>query len=228
MIAQLFTGCQFIAEEKILGGSYVDPMLMVGLEGMWGFLYYLILLPIFQAVPCDNENLCVPPYIEDSNKAFEDIGKYPFILGMVISTIISIACFNVLGVSITKYASAANRATVDSSRTLFIWCFQMGMGKETFKWLELVGFILLIGGTFVYNEIVILPCSLMKDYTKDEIKKREAQSQGLLDEDGGAPVTVGDNTNYMSSSPGALYDSNRNKRAIERNLNSRNELIKNH
>ena len=72
---------------------------MVGLEGMWGFLYYLILLPIFQAVPCDNVNLCVPPYhtyIENSNKAFEDIGKYPFILVMVISTIISIACFNVL------------------------------------------------------------------------------------------------------------------------------------
>lgn len=104
----------------------------------------------------------------------------------------------------------------------------MAMGKETFKWLELVGFILLIGGTFVYNEIVILPCGFMKDNTKDERKKREAESQGLLDEDGGQPLTMGDNTNYMSSSPGALYDSNRNKRAIERNLNQRNDLIKNH
>ena len=147
---------------------------------------------------------------------------------MVIGTIISIACFNVLGVSITKYATAASRATVDSSRTLFIWSFQMAMGKETFKWLELVGFILLISGTFVYNEIVIMPCGFMKNNTKDEMKKRDAEKQGLLDEDGKAAVTLGDNTNYMASSPSALYDSNRNKRAIERNLNARNQLIKEH
>ena len=135
LIAQLFTGCQFIAEEKILGDAYVDPILVVGLEGTWGFLYYLILLPIFQQVPCDNPNLCVPPNIEDSMQAFRDMNSHPFIWGMAIGTVISIAAFNSLGVSITKYASAAQRATVDSSRTLFIWIFQMMMGKEDFSWL---------------------------------------------------------------------------------------------
>ena len=171
-MAQLFTGCQFVAEEKILEGRKIDPILMVGLEGLTGFTYYLILLPIMQKIPCDNYDVCVPPSVEDSMGAFAEMKKFPVLWVYAMGTTVSIAFFNVLGVSITKYASAAQRATVDSSRTLLIWIFQMGMGKEHFSWLQLFGFILLVGGTFVYNEIVVCPCSFMKDHTKDEIKKR--------------------------------------------------------
>ena len=47
LLAQCFTGCQFIAEEKLLGGYYLDPFLVVGLEGFWGSCIYAVLLPIF-------------------------------------------------------------------------------------------------------------------------------------------------------------------------------------
>jgi len=50
LVSQCFTGIQFISEEKILGGYYLDPLLVVGLEGFWGCLYYAILLPIFQHI----------------------------------------------------------------------------------------------------------------------------------------------------------------------------------
>ena len=66
LIAQFFTGIQFIVEEKLLSGYYLDPIKVVGLEGMWGFLYYLIFLPIAQNIPCTDKNMCVPPCLEDS------------------------------------------------------------------------------------------------------------------------------------------------------------------
>jgi hypothetical protein len=47
LIAQCFTGGQFVVEEKLLGGYYLDPLYVVGLEGMWGCLIYTIILPIF-------------------------------------------------------------------------------------------------------------------------------------------------------------------------------------
>lgn len=47
-IAQLFTGGLFISEEKILSDYYLDPMMVVGFEGLWGIIYWAILLPIFQ------------------------------------------------------------------------------------------------------------------------------------------------------------------------------------
>ena len=47
LVAQLFTGGQFVTEEKLLGGYYLDPLFVVGCEGFWGCCYYAILLPIF-------------------------------------------------------------------------------------------------------------------------------------------------------------------------------------
>lgn len=47
VIAQLFTGSMFIVEEKLLGDYYLDPLKVVGLEGLWGVLMWAILLPIF-------------------------------------------------------------------------------------------------------------------------------------------------------------------------------------
>ena len=52
LISQCFTGLLFISEEKLLSGYYLDPLLVVGLEGFWGCLYYAILLPIFQQINC--------------------------------------------------------------------------------------------------------------------------------------------------------------------------------
>jgi heme A synthase len=48
LISQCFTGAQFVVEEKLLSGYYLDPLLVVGLEGFWGCLIYAIILPCFQ------------------------------------------------------------------------------------------------------------------------------------------------------------------------------------
>lgn len=47
LVAQLFSGGLFIVEEKLLGDYYLDPLKVVGLEGMWGIIFWCILLPIF-------------------------------------------------------------------------------------------------------------------------------------------------------------------------------------
>ena len=60
----------FIVEEYFLGGYYLDPMKVVGLEGMWGLLYYMTILPIMQAVKCDGDKLCQFKYVENSSYAF--------------------------------------------------------------------------------------------------------------------------------------------------------------
>lgn len=47
VISQLFSGGMFIVEEKLLGDYYLDPLKVVGWEGVWGVLMYCIFLPIF-------------------------------------------------------------------------------------------------------------------------------------------------------------------------------------
>jgi len=40
---------------------------------------------------------------------------------------------------------------------LFVWLTSLGLGWERFRWLQVLGFALLVYGTFLYNEIVSMP-----------------------------------------------------------------------
>jgi hypothetical protein len=90
-------------------------------------------------------------------RAFRDFDANWVILFLSILICFSIASFNAFGVTVTKNASSAQRSTIDTSRTVLVWIVQLSTGKETFEPLQLVGFILLVCGTLVYNEIVIIP-----------------------------------------------------------------------
>ena len=107
------------------------------------------------------------------------------------------------------------------------------MGQEKFdiplSFGEAGGFALLVIGTLIYNEIVVVPCGLMSFNTKREIAARD---MGLLD---GSEYQTKNDINYMASSPAAAYDYNRNSRAIGARMsgakerqNQRNNLIKGH
>lgn len=74
---------------------------------------------------------------------------------------------------ITKYSSAAQRATIDTCRTLIIWFVFLCIGSEKFLVGELFGFALLVLGTLVYNEIIEVPIDFLSRNTKRNIKARE-------------------------------------------------------
>lgn len=57
----------------------------------------------------------------------------------------------------TRTVSATSRSTIDTCRTLFIWMVSLFLGWETFKWLQVVGFGLLVYGTFLFNGLVRPP-----------------------------------------------------------------------
>jgi hypothetical protein len=124
-------------EEKLLGNYYLDPLKVVGLEGLWGLIIWCVLLPIFQHIQCDGE-LCPYGRLEDTMQAFRDYDTNKILIILSISICFSIAFFNAFGVSVTKNASAAQRSTIDTSRTVLIWIFFMvvpiyGVKLEDFK-----------------------------------------------------------------------------------------------
>lgn len=143
------------------------------------------------------------------------MGNNLAILGCAIGVIGTIAFFNYFGVATTKYASAPQRSTVDTSRTVLIWIFFLTVdvkhAEETFKWLQLVGFIFLVIGTLVYNEILVIPLLGFDQWTKEAIEKREAAKGVKRSGAGGAKGTM----EYVGTSPHAGYDDGRNQRNIK-------------
>ena len=202
LISQLFAGTMFIVEEKLLGDYYLDPFQVVGTEGMWGLCYYLALLPIMQLIKC-NGALCNFNYFENSAFAFAQYADNPWLIVESLGIMVSIACFNCFGIATTKYASAAQRSTIDTSRTLLIWIFSCLFLGEPFYWQSIIGFVLLVIGTLMYNEILVIPYLGFDQNTKEAIAKRAKEN--------GEEATDGQ---YTSLSPHAAYDSKRNQRGV--------------
>lgn len=139
---------------------------------------------------------------------------------MSLGIIVSIGCFNATGVAITKFASAAQRSTVDTCRTLCIWVISLILGWEDFYALELIGFVMLVGGTLVYNEIVIVPIHVFSANTKANLKKNNRGIEKFR-QDGKDP-------DYAGVSPAAPYDQNRMIRNIENKYNARLDNVEDH
>jgi hypothetical protein len=84
--------------------------------------------------------------------------------------------FNFFGLSVTRTVSATSRSTIDTCRTLFIWLVSLALGWENFKWLQVAGFVLLVYGTFLFNDIVRPPLKAL-------LPKRETPHEELLPEE---------------------------------------------
>jgi drug/metabolite transporter (DMT)-like permease len=144
--AQLFQSTMLVVEEKYLSKYNVPPLQMVGLEGLFGSLFGVFLLAAMQ----------VTGY-EKASEAMYMMGASSAVQFGCVASMFSIAFFNWSGVSVTQTASAVARSTIDVSRTALIWAVELMMAWNTFSWLELVGFVVLIAGTLMYNDILKVP-----------------------------------------------------------------------
>ncbi|XP_078695636.1 solute carrier family 35 member F6-like [Branchiostoma floridae x Branchiostoma belcheri] len=158
LMAQVIAAIQMVVEEKFVSGLNIPPMQGVGWEGLFGFTVLTTLLFPFYFMKVG------PPFGANPRGVFEDaldglwqISNNVNIALGVFGTIISIAFFNFAGLSVTKEMSATTRMVLDSVRTLVIWVFSLAVGWEHFQYLQLIGFLILLSGTAVYNDMLFVP-----------------------------------------------------------------------
>ena len=153
--AQIFTATQFVLEEFILEKCSVEPLKMVGWEGVFGFtVTFLAMVLLHFTVGVTDAGRY--GYF-DAVEGWRQFIEYRSIAVSSVLIMISIGGFNFFGLSVTRSVSATSRSTIDTCRTLFIWIVSLGLRWETFKWLQIVGFVLLVYGTFLFNDIIGAP-----------------------------------------------------------------------
>lgn len=195
----MFQGFQFIYQEKILNKYKCHPMQLVAWEGTWGVISFLILLPIFEFIPCGKsfESICSingkgELYLEATIFGFQQMfDKIPIFFFTILQTF-SICGFNYFGIMLVKMSSASTRAVMDSTRTVLVWIIfmvvPMASGKvlEEFVWLQLVGFLVLLFGQTIYNAILKLPFWGFDKHFKNENKAEDTEEidKNLLTKDG--------------------------------------------
>jgi len=153
--AQIFTASQFVLEEYILEKYALEPIKVVGWEGIFGFSVTLIGMVILHLAIGRTAKGRYGYF--DIVEGWREITHYKQIGVSSILIMISIGGFNYFGLSVTRSVSATARSTIDTCRTLFIWIVSLFLGWESFKWLQVLGFALLVYGTFLFNGLVRLP-----------------------------------------------------------------------
>ena len=150
-------------------------------EGIAGFIFWAIALPIFQHIPCDIKSVCVNGVIEDTVGVFEDYAANSTLIVISTCLIFVSLTVNSTGVGITKYGSAAQRATIGLAKNMLVWIVFLvtpiayydfkkqewdSKQVEKFDWLQLVGFLVLVSGVLIFNEIIEIPWLGFSKYTK--------------------------------------------------------------
>ncbi|KAL7912378.1 hypothetical protein GGI35DRAFT_445100 [Trichoderma velutinum] len=170
--AQIFTATQFVLEEWMLENSPIDPIKVVGWEGLFGFVTTVaVMLVLHLAIGRTEAGRYGYFDVAEGLRQMRD-EKALLISSFII--MISIGGFNFFGLSVTRTVSATSRSTIDTCRTLFIWVVSLGLGWESFKWLQIAGFALLVYSTFLFNGLVQPPFEFLRS---------EAETEELLPEE---------------------------------------------
>ncbi|KAK0374947.1 integral membrane protein [Colletotrichum paranaense] len=189
--AQIFTATQFVLEEWILERSSIEPIRVVGFEGLFGFTVTVIgMIVLHLAIgKTDAGRYGYFDMAEGWRQLTQNraIGISSILIMISIGYVHTfyltsrrltnarrISGFNFFGLSVTRSVSATSRSTIDTCRTLFIWIVSLGLRWETFKWLQVVGFGLLVYFTFLFNGIVQPPFQfLVPDEEVEELLPEE-------------------------------------------------------
>ncbi|KAI1327843.1 hypothetical protein F5Y16DRAFT_180907 [Xylariaceae sp. FL0255] len=158
--AQIFTATQFVLEEYLLERSSIEPIEVVGWEGLFGLAVTLVGMLVLHFAIGRTDAGRYGPF--DAVEAFRQMASNKIVLVSSFLIMLSIGGFNFFGLSVTRSVSATSRSTIDTCRTLFIWIVSLGLGWETFKWLQVVGFVLLVYFTFLFNGIVQPPFAFLR------------------------------------------------------------------
>lgn len=197
VLAQVITASQMVIEEKFVTKYKVAPLQAVGWEGFFGFVVLGTLLVPMYFIPAGNTIFQNPGgQLEDAIDGFIQIkNSWQVCLG-VIGTVLSISFFNFAGISVTKELSATTRMVLDSVRTLVIWLFSLAVRWQSFNWTQIVGFLVLILGMFLYNNVIIRPFLLSRGWIKDS--ETEGDLSGLIQEEragSSRPPSIADDSN---------------------------------
>ena len=163
--AMLLQSFQFIYEEYYMKKYMISQFFMIGFEGVFGFIFNIILCFSFYYIKCDESSKFTNFFCVKDDKGiwraeniffcFEQIIDNKTIMILVIILIFIFGGFNIFGVSIIKYNGAVTRCLIDNFRSFVVWIYFLFPWvdvklKEKFDWFGLIGLIFIFFAILIY------------------------------------------------------------------------------
>lgn len=110
-------GVQYVFEEKVMKVDNAPPLVVIGMEGLWGtFLSLFFIYPIAYMLPgSDNGSY------ESPMDAITMIQNSKMLQVFTITFVLTVTVYNCMAIYVTKYLSAIWHAILDNFRPVTIW-----------------------------------------------------------------------------------------------------------
>ncbi|KAI8991274.1 hypothetical protein BDF20DRAFT_843766 [Mycotypha africana] len=144
VIAQLLVAGQFILEEYLMDRHHLDPVRAMGIEGIFGTVLLGSSLLISALFGQDEF---------DVMQGIQDMVRHALLWQSGIALALMVAMFNFFGLAVSTTMGVPGRSMIDTLRTLLTWAIAIHYGWDTFSWIELIGFMILVLGVFLFNGV---------------------------------------------------------------------------
>ncbi|CAG0892784.1 unnamed protein product [Cyprideis torosa] len=156
VLGQIIAAFQVVYEEKYIINYDMAPLVVVGVEGIFGFFIMIFALVVLYFVPAG------PPIARNPRGTLEDapdgliqIQNNLILLVPILGTTVCVAVFNFTGLSFTKQTTSTTRMVLDSVRTIIVWSVTLSLGWQEFHFLQLIGFTVFLMGICSYNDLFV-------------------------------------------------------------------------
>ena len=196
-VSLIFQGFTYCYQEKVLDEYEIKPSQMIGFESMMGAIVSTLIFLVTGFIKCTNSSYCnfkAGQPIDSPVYAFYDLQyNYAWLYFMLLC--FSIMIFNLVGLIIVKYSGAVLRVVLDTLRTICVWVISIFIGFESLNnpWkvsIEIIGFIFLLLGNLIYNEIFVIKCCGL-----DVGTKQHTDSAALYESVGNTDVSKNESEN---------------------------------
>lgn len=180
VLSCLIQACQYVFEEKLMGES-APPLVVVGMEGLWGLLLStFVVYPIAYYVP--GQDLGSQERFDDAMMMLSNSPLACAVAALYVGVVLG---YNVFAILTTYLLNSIWHAILDNFRPISVWgvdlllfyvVTQQSFGEAWTNWsyLQLLGMMMLLVGTAVYNGSIRLPGL---DYEYAELEQGDAKAR---------------------------------------------------
>lgn len=197
ILCNIFTSFHAITEEYLFKTRICHPIKLIGFEGLFGSCFSFIFLMLFSYIQFGNnlKFICIQDengtlFIENIFLAIKQMMYKKIIIFTIICQFFIFILYNYSYIVITNVADAATNVVLYNLTALFIWIFFLlpidKKNQEKIGFFQCLGFLILVLGVLIYNEIIFvnknkIKSSEIKNIIKDGKEGSELNDDPLID-----------------------------------------------
>ena len=210
-LSQAVQAGQLTFEEHFMANLDINPLLLVGMEGVYGTaLLAVLVLPVAYFIPGKDAGS-----LENTLDSLDLIKSSSSIQVVLLVSAANMCFYNISGMMLTHGYGAVFRAMLETLRTLFAWLVDMvlfythahigdatmGESWTRYSFIQVFGFVFLVSATVLYSQGDIMGAAPPAEEAPEDAPAKAAGAAPAVP--ASAPVTMG--AASAASTPAGSY-----------------------